>query len=352
MKKVHLHAVTVVNLGDDIFLDMILNRYPNVKFYLFTNQKEYKKILNYKNCKLYTNKIIYILKKIIFNSNFFHIKKNFIHVSIGGSIFGEIKNKLYWRLNKFENDYKGYQKYYILGCNFGPWYTEKYLKLHHDKVFKNANDVCFREKQSYELFKDLKSVRYKPDIVFSLNTLNINKKIEKKVVFSIIKPSFRENLKNYDAIYKRKIIEMIYCFYKKGYSITLMSFCKLEKDEEFINEIIKSININVEKYFYIGNISESLQVLASSEYIVATRFHAMILGILFEKKVLPIVYSDKTLHVLNDLNFNSPYIKIKELQNFDISKNFSSICKYSGDLQKLILNAELQFAKLDKELKE
>lgn len=352
MKKVHLHAVTVVNLGDDIFLNMIIKRYPNVKFYLFTNMKDYKEILNYPNCKIYTNKFIYVLKKIIFNFNVFNIKKKFIHISIGGSIFGEIDSKLYWRLNKFENDYKGYSKYFILGCNFGPYFTQKYLNLHHDVVFRNANDVCFREKRSYDLFSDLKSVRCKPDIVFSLDTKKYNCKSSKKVIFSIIKPSFRKDLKTIDEMYKEKIIEMIKVFNEKKYKVTLMSFCKLEGDEEFINDIINSIDdIDVDKYFYRGNVDEAIEELSTAEYVVATRFHAMILGILLGKKVLPIIYSDKILNVLNDLNFNGKYVRIDDLNKFDIAKNFNQIKKYDGNLQKIIEQSELQFEKLDEEFK-
>lgn len=351
MKKVHLHAVTVINLGDDIFLNMIIKRYPNIKFYLFTNMKEYKDILNYKNCKVYSNKYLYVLKKIFFNFNIFNIKKNFIHISIGGSIFGEIDSKLYWAFNKFENDYKGYKKYFILGCNFGPYFTDKYLNLHHDKVFKNATDVCFREKNSYNLFKDLKNVRCRPDIVFSLDTKKYNKISKNKVVFSIIKPSFRENLKGLDEVYKQKIIEIIKYFSKKDYQITLMSFCKLEKDEEFIDEIINDINIKVDKYFYRGNINEAINEISTSQYIVATRFHAVILGILLGKKVLPIVYSDKTENVLNDLNFESEKVRIENIKDFDIKSSFKNIKKYNGNLKKIVKDSEKQFEILDKELK-
>ncbi|KIR02076.1 putative transferase [Lachnospiraceae bacterium TWA4] len=54
---------------------------------------------------------------------------------------------------------------YILGANFGPYYTEEYLKAM-AKVFEKAEDVCFREKYSYQLFQNNR-VRYAPDILFT-----------------------------------------------------------------------------------------------------------------------------------------------------------------------------------------
>ena len=41
--------------------------------------------------------------------------------------------------------------------------------------------------------------------------------------------------------------------------------------------------------------------MSSSVYIIAARFHGTILGLAAEKSVFPILYSDKTKYVLEDL---------------------------------------------------
>ena len=48
--------------------------------------------------------------------------------------------------------------------------TNKLSKHEYKKIFKKAKDVCFREKHSKSLFKDLTNIRVAPDIVFGLNT--------------------------------------------------------------------------------------------------------------------------------------------------------------------------------------
>ena len=70
----------------------------------------------------------------------------------------------------------------------------------------------------------------------------------------------------------------------------------------------------------------------------------MILGLLFGKTVIPIVYSKKTLNVMKDLDFKGDYIKIEEFNNFDIS---SLNLNYTLDISKEILDSQRHFEKLD-----
>jgi colanic acid/amylovoran biosynthesis protein len=56
-----------------------------------------------------------------------------------------------------------------------------------------------------------------------------------------------------------------------------------------------------------------LALIAESEYMVATRFHAMVLGLGAGKKVLPLIYHIKLRNVLEDLSFRSPYYDIRHL---------------------------------------
>lgn len=50
--------------------------------------------------------------------------------------------------------------------------SKDFLNIHSD-VIKNAKDVCFRDKKSYELFSNLKNTRCCGDIVFSMDTKEI-----------------------------------------------------------------------------------------------------------------------------------------------------------------------------------
>ena len=78
----------------------------------------------------------------------------------------------------------------------------------------------------------------------------------------------------------------------------------------------------------------------------ATRFHATILGALFGIPTIPIIYSDKTQHVLDDigwlgdtLDLRNPCTDIEELQPHRLDE---------GTLARLRTEAAGQFASLDK----
>lgn len=75
---------------------------------------------------------------------------------------------LYW-----DREIKFYQSvkipYDIIGSNVGPIRSNEFIETI-SNIFKNAQDVCFRDSNSYELFKDMPTTRVATDIAFSLNT--------------------------------------------------------------------------------------------------------------------------------------------------------------------------------------
>ena len=252
-----------------------------------------------------------------------------------------------------ETSHFGKNKYYILGSNFGPYKTNEYYKNLYG-FFKNAEDVCFREKYSYELFKSLPNIRYASDIVFNLDVKDIKKTNKKKVIFSIISCEYKIGLE-YKKDYEEKMIEMIEFFTKKGYEICLMSFCKEEKDEEAIEAIFQQcsekLKPKIEKYFYRGNIKEALDRIGDSSLMVGSRFHANIIALLLGKKVIPVLYSDKTKHVIEDMQLNLKMIDIKDIKNFNVKENEEILLQEQNNTQKIseaIKDASRQFEELDK----
>jgi len=227
MKKVLLKFFGANNLGDDLFAYIILNRYEND---FFTYYSAYKPISNFDNIHFKSNFFKKTINKIFrecFNiHDFFEVKekkKYDLLVYVGGSLFIESPKKNYW-IGKAKTYKENYIPYYILGSNFGPYKTEGFLPLVRDNIFLNATDICFREKYSYDLFKNLENVRYASDIVFTLDTSKLNINNSKKVIISVIdctkktKVEFKEN-------YENRIVDFVKLFDKKGYEITLMSYC-------------------------------------------------------------------------------------------------------------------------------
>ena len=105
----------------------------------------------------------------------------------------------------------------------------------------------------------------------------------------------------------------------------------------------------VKNVFYDGrNEDEVLTALASAEGVIASRFHAAILAIAAQKPVLPIVYSDKTLHVLEDVGFEGKVLDLRKEESItyeDAQNNFMS--QRLLDANKLAKEARNHFLKLD-----
>lgn len=341
------------NLGDDLFLKIITDRYPKTMFHIQT-PKKYNDSLYGKNITFHYNALTKMknfvsrrTNQVIDDVNTSYRKKTDALVLLGGSMFIE-KGMSNTQLS--EQLFKQFtctdKPYFILGSNFGPYKNNYYLEEYR-KVFQNANDVCFRESYSQKLFKG--STRYAPDIVFSMDCNKYPNKNEKKVAFSVIDLINRPELSKFKESYKNKILSLINSFRDKGYKIILMSFCKAEGDEQAIVSILNRLDNkeDIDTYLYNGNIDEALTVISTSEYVVGTRFHATILGFLFRKKTLPIIYSDKTQHILDDLHFSGETLDIRNLQEqeVDISK-----------IEKLVhvpsKEAEKHFEKLDQFLVE
>ena len=203
------------------------------------------------------------------------------------------------------------------------------------------------------MFKNLKNVRYAPDILFSMDTSNIKITNRKRAIISIISCSYKIGEK-YTENYETKMIELINFLLEKNYEICLMSFCKREKDEEAIESILnkcnKEIREKIETYYYRGNLEEALNIIGDSSLVVGGRFHANILAMVLGKPVIPVIYSDKMKNVLDDMGVNLKTIDIRKIENFSISSIQQEDLEKITIIEKEKRESEKQFEALDKAL--
>lgn len=334
MKKIFLISYARKNLGDDLFIKMLMERYPMHDFYMKIKKPEYLQYFSkYKNFHIVPG---VDSAEELYNSD---VNDYDAYVYIGGSIFMEGKkgyNLSEDALNFIERCKENSKPFCYVSCNYGPYETEEYFNLS-KKVFKTCTDICFRDRYSYELFQDIENARYAPDFVFTYPVID-EEKIKDSVGITVIDLNIREDLKDKESEYVQMLTQSIKDYIKEGKTVYLYSFCKREGDENTIAKILDQVNddkLIIVKYD--GNIEEFLKIYTKMEYMICIRFHAMILSALTGQKMYIMSYSEKIDHVNNDLEFNIPTVHINEISS-DTKLNLEEFI--SIEREKLIPIAE------------
>lgn len=356
-KKILIKAYTNTNLGDDLFVKMLCDRYPHHNFYIICKKSDARPFRNIKNLSI-INPIPYIdsiLSKMKFNKRVYNLLELNISkimdavIHIGGSLYIESNNSWSNYINHYKKLVTRSNAFFVLGCNFGPyeseWFPQKFKE-----IYMETQDVCFRDLNSYNEFSDLENVRLAPDIVFSLNE-NLVKLVNSGnyIIISVIDLSNRLELKGYQASYEQSIINISKKLISMNKKVVLMSFCGSEGDEKAIRRIKKKYTHNdLSYYFYKGNINESLSIIKSSDSVIATRFHSLILAWLFGKPAFPYVYSNKTLNLIGDVNFQGYFLPIMDIETIDIDRVVNQLTQENTqDISKEKITANNHFIKTD-----
>ncbi|MDD3218372.1 MAG: polysaccharide pyruvyl transferase family protein [Lachnospiraceae bacterium] len=317
MKKVFIHAYVAGNLGDDLFLKVLCQRFPRIQFRLYAGEDYRERLSELKNLKIYcptderTHRWDTFLQKVFHKENGFWkllIKTSDAVVHIGGSIFTQHSDQWidFYKMDALLLHMS--KKLFLIGANFGPYSDEAYYDHYHD-LFKNYAGICFRDAYSYRLFSDLPNTAYAPDVIYNYKNPAILPAANKSVVISVIYLNDRtgdQGLSSYCESYYTFIKNCAEYFLKKNYQIHFLSFCAFQNDtgayEEIRGRMAEEYRDSVDMITYDRDTDSCVQAIAESEYVIGTRFHSIILGWLYGKKVLPISYDTKTTHILADQN--------------------------------------------------
>lgn len=372
-KRIFLKLFPEINLGDDLFLKIVLERYPQHNF-LLNARKEYASLFaDYANLEVFQNAETHSLYKLFYKgSQVIHrkvspgtypkslsksLRKLYLPIvdtcdgflSVGGSIF--IQNQLlpaYRDLELYKLMVENLTQTYFLGCNFGPFINSAF-KEECTAIFKQSTDVCFREKYSQQLFESLENVRYAPDIVFGLKP-KLPQKIAQSVGFTIITPRGLIDERGYVENYGKLIDHYL----KSGQKVYLFSFCQKEGDEQIIEQIVSQLDTSFQRdnvIKYSGNISSFLDQYGAMEKMYCGRFHAMILSMLFNQKFYPLVYSDKMTNILKSVQFQGGYSKLADFGKINPTEMAQQLDACSYDISEAVAKSEDHFKILDRFLK-
>lgn len=382
MKRIIVDFYAAQNLGDDLFIKILVERYPSVQFIISAPKSKYQTFTeNHKNLEIVNNSTLQnCINGIIERCNRLSLKLfcraifGYIaeyrytiaadcYIHIGGSIFIEppfnqkaLKHRKKARELSVLKHFNTTPKI-VLGANFGEYYSTEFLEFYR-KSFSKFNDVSFRDEYSYTLFSELENVRYNPDIVFSLakRYRNSARSVD-SYGFSVINLRNRSSLAGYAEGYISSIASTIAQFITNGSSVTLFSFCAVQGDMLAIEEILGRLEHSIaEKVEVVGygngyDIDSFLERYFATENIFATRFHATVLSLGAEQNLLPIVYSKKTLNVLKDIRYRGYYKHIENMHG-DISAKLILRIKQNRFMkQPPVFGADLHFDWLDNHIK-
>lgn len=304
-----LIAYTAQNLGDDLFISYICNRYKHIQF-LIVCPKEYSAtFVNIENLRLY-----YSYEEIL------HLKKDItLQILIGGSMFmqpndlSKIEERFFLLRERFFYEIPKI----VIGANFGPFQEKNHYNIYYE-WFKTFESICFRDLYSFELFKSLNNTNWAPDLILSypFPQRKQNNK-DKSIIISCIYNDLRTGIPPYNqSMYTNKLIDASKEYIERGYKVILMAFCSKQGDSITAQAVLSELPEGRAKIIkYDGRINTFLFEFQSAEYIIGTRFHSVILGWKFNIPVFPIIYNSKLENVLNCYHFEGNYIRIMDFEN-------------------------------------
>lgn len=266
-------AYAANNLGDDMFVEILCKRYPQQQFYIICNYNNSACFVKIKNLKtIYENSEEY-------NMFYKHIDRYInMQILIGGSLFMQPQNRqdINQKFESVKNSIPSpYIPFVILGANFGPFTEQQHIE-NYKTWFPKAQDICFRDLQSYQLFQNIKNTRWAPDILLGYPLQQYTP--QKRIVISSIYDTKRIGLPSYPQdIYFDLLAQVTKKYLDDDYDIVLAAFCVNQKDDLSSQEILKRIpvvrNDRVRIISYNGDIEAFLKVILEAKYIIGTRFH-------------------------------------------------------------------------------
>lgn len=341
-KKILVDIYLAFNLGDDMFLDYLANRYPEYDFIPFHPGSNYAAFYsNYRNIGQFQYTVVDKIKaRLGFDKlkNFTRLASTFDGLLfLGGGIFRE---ESYW---KEVYDYRRQiteafrlrdKPVWFMGCNFGPYHTSEFKEAY-AKLFARVTKIHFRDMSSYRLFSDLQTSAYFPDILWDYQ-LPAASRQDKILGISLINPGHKEGKGHLTAAYVAAHTALIEKYTAQGFQIRLFSFCGPEGDLEIAN-VLSGKFTAAKVYSYNGEITSCHQAIGECSHFVAARFHAVIIAVKYGIPVIPVIYSSKTENLLDDLGYRGTKISLENIQQ---TEHESFAVFPQAAVQDLVINAK------------
>ncbi|MFT4225573.1 polysaccharide pyruvyl transferase family protein [Micropruina sp.] len=357
-REVFVDFYDYLNLGDDLLFFVLAQRYAHVRFayaeqhprpvaFRLPNVRRMPRI-PYVDGMLRRLRIPFSLNEACRRRA---IRQSRHAVRLGGSLYmerGEWQDNVRRDLALLSSP--GGAIY--LNGNFGPWRTEGFLATY-VRLFSEALDVTVRDNWSFAQLAGVPQLRMAPDLIFSLSS-DVRMAERGGVVISLINLDGRPGISEHREAYERAMAELVEDLVKDGQQVTLMSFCAAEGDELAVDRVASLVPSPargaVTTHYYRGDMRAALTLLQRTETVVATRFHAMVLGLAFGCRVNCVEYSDKVANALDDLGLGHLGWSIEEFvtaTRVERHRRATALSVTLADGEDLARRANQHFAVLD-----
>lgn len=330
MKKIFIHYNAKDNFGDDLFVRIMCNSFPQAKFNTLIPKEFGKGIEKIKNLR-----IIDLNPKAIEKSYIKAVSKSDMCVYLSGQAFVEEAEDIeaYW---DFRYMLRNKPLYYI-SSSFGPYYTNSFLSIIRDYI-GGCKGVWFRDKNSYSLFNG-SNIHYMPDISYLTEFPEALVLPKPYIVISLVDLSGRPDLSMLHDKYIEKMKWVAQYFRKKDYEVIVLASCKYEWDDQSA-QALGDLGTVVT---YNGNLDYILSVIKGAECVVGSRFHSIICALAAGVNAIPVCYSDNLKSAVADFDKEHPCFDIKNLdditeQSLESARFYKT--KGSVDAQKVKIRQE------------
>lgn len=304
-----VHAFLAGNLGDDLLVRLLCDHYPDVRFVIAAAGDYEGRFSDVPNLTVRPPEDFGDL-----------VREADAVVHIGGCCFVQHNEDFsdFYETDRYlaENS----RHLVFMGGNFGPYADDSYLTAYRE-LFRGYDGLTFRDRYSAGLFEGFPNVGYAPDLVFGYPALPAVKRHKAVVApISLKGRDGRHGISQHAEAYRRFTVGVVRELLARSYEVTLVSFCEAQGDEDEVSAVVAALSPEeregVSQARYHRHPSEVVPEFEDAECVVATRFHALILGVAHGCRVLPVIYDQKTQRVLDDLAPGSG-IRLDELSSTD-----------------------------------
>lgn len=299
------------NIGDDLMIRLLAERFPRHRFFLYSDLSVIAKTFSDVNN-------ITVRRREQRESD---ISSSAVYIFLGGSRFQlATRRQRYWRvyiIHRVRRIKRKRVKVVTMGCNFGPYSNRLGVKLTEWQLRK-SDLITVRDREALQFLKGFRRVsnyHLADDIVYNLKQAPFQGETARSGLGISAFRSILSSENNYEN-YKTLALLADDYIRKTGKRVFLFPF-----DSESQNDLAAAYHIlnlaeekdQIEIVPYLGDVQSFLAAFQACERIIALRFHSAILADLFEIPFLPVVYSNKMRNLLNDRGYKGMSIDLQDL---------------------------------------